>query len=243
MLSQFGATRSVRCLDHALTEPASFVRAPLPGIRGGVCIIHASAALGASFAQYSIEFGAGGGVCASAPDVQRFVYVLEGEITFGAPARLGPGGFAYVPPGQGSFASAGLSKVVVIEKAYESLPGVAAPEILIAQRSSETPFMLGGEDSGLEIQPLLPAGFAFDFAVNVMTFAPGATLPMVEVHIMEHGLLMLEGAGVFRLGDRWYPSQAGDFLWLGPYCPQWYGALGKSPTRYLIYKDWNRLSK
>ena len=36
---------------------------------------------------------------------------------------------------------------------------------------------------------------AFDLAVNVFTFQPGATLPMVEVHVMEHGLLMLEGTG------------------------------------------------
>ena len=28
---------------------------------------------------------------------------------------------------------------------------------------------------------------------------------MVEVHVMEHGLLMLEGQGVYRLGDDWYP--------------------------------------
>jgi hypothetical protein len=42
---------------------------------------------------------------------------------------------------------------------------------------------------------------AFDFAVNTMTYQPGAALSMVEVHIMEHGLLMLEGGGIYRLGD------------------------------------------
>ena len=29
---------------------------------------------------------------------------------------------------------------------------------------------------------------------------------MVEIHVMEHGLLMLEGGGIYRLGDRWYPG-------------------------------------
>jgi (S)-ureidoglycine aminohydrolase len=24
------------------------------------------------------------------------------------------------------------------------------------------------------------------------------------------------------------------------YCPQWFGALGKRPAKYLIYKDWRR---
>jgi (S)-ureidoglycine aminohydrolase len=73
-----------------------------------------------------------------------------------------------------------------------------------------------------------------------MTYRPGASLPGVEVHVMEHGLLMLEGGGIYRLGDAWYPVQAGDFIWMAPYCPQWFGALGKAPAKYLIYKDWDR---
>jgi (S)-ureidoglycine aminohydrolase len=27
---------------------------------------------------------------------------------------------------------------------------------------------------------------------------------------------------------------------MGPWCPQWFGAIGKVPAKYLIYKDWNR---
>ena len=48
---------------------------------------------------------------------------------------------------------------------------------------------------------LIPEGPRFDFAVNTMTFQPGATLPMVEMHVMEHGLLMLAGGGIYRLGE------------------------------------------
>ena len=51
---------------------------------------------------------------------------------------------------------------------------------------------------------------------------------------------MLEGGGIYRLGDSWYPVTAGDFIWMGPWCPQWFGAIGKAPAKYLIYKDWNR---
>jgi hypothetical protein len=50
---------------------------------------------------------------------------------------------------------------------------------------------------------------------------------------MEHGLLMLEGGGIYRLGNCWYPVQTGDFIWMAPYCPQWFGALGKTPAKYL----------
>ena len=52
-----------------------------------------------------------------------------------------------------------------------------------------------------------------------MTYQPGAALPMVEIHVMEHGLLMLEGGGIYRLGDRWYPVTAGDFIWMAPVLP------------------------
>jgi (S)-ureidoglycine aminohydrolase len=51
---------------------------------------------------------------------------------------------------------------------------------------------------------------------------------------------MLEGGGIYRLGEHWYSVTAGDFIWMGPFCPQWFGALGKRPAKYLIYKDWNR---
>ena len=40
--------------------------------------------------------------------------------------------------------------------------------------------------------------------------------------------------------NHWYPTLAGDAIWMAPFCPQWFGALGKTPTKYLIYKDFNR---
>ena len=97
---------------------------------------------------------------------------------------------------------------------------------------------MGNEDAIL--QPLLPDHPPFDMAVNVFTFQPGATLPMVETHVMEHGLLVLEGWGVYRLGDDWHPVEAGDVIWMSPYCPQWFVAAGKEPTRYIYYKDVNQ---
>jgi (S)-ureidoglycine aminohydrolase len=95
-------------------------------------------------------------------------------------------------------------------------------------------------DEEVQVRGLLPEDARFDFAVNTMTYQPGAALRMVEVHVMEHGLLLLEGGGIYRLGERWYPVTAEDFIWMAPFCPQWFGALGKKPAKYLIYKDWNR---
>ncbi len=113
------------------------------------------------------------------------------------------------------------------------------PALLVGKEGSIAPQAFMG-DEALLVRALLPDDPAFDFAVNTMTYQPGAILPMVESHVMEHGLLMLEGQGIYRLGDRWYPVAAGDFIWMAPYCLQWFGALGKVPAKYLIYKPWNR---
>jgi len=125
----------------------------------------------------------------------------------------------------------------VIEKTYVALEGVQPSKALFGDESKVKPQSLG---DGLEVFILLPENPGFDFAVNTMTYQPGAALSMVEAHVMEHGLLMLAGGGIYRLGDRWYPVTTGDFIWMAPWCPQWFGALGKKPAKYLIYKDWNR---
>ncbi|MEM7800231.1 MAG: (S)-ureidoglycine aminohydrolase, partial [Chloroflexota bacterium] len=95
-------------------------------------------------------------------------------------------------------------------------------------------------DEAAQLKLLLPDDLRFDMAVNLFTFDPGTTLPFTETHIMEHGMIMLQGGGIYRLDDRWYPIQAGDVLWMGSYCPQWFGALGKTKSQYLYYKDVNR---
>ena len=87
---------------------------------------------------------------------------------------------------------------------------------------------------------LLPEDLSFDLAVNIFTYQPGATLPFVETHIMEHGLLMLSGQGIYRLDADWHPVKAGDVIWMAPYCPQWFVAMGPTPASYIYYKDVNR---
>jgi (S)-ureidoglycine aminohydrolase len=236
-MHELGHTRTVRHLDHLLLTPDTFVRAPLPGMNKATAIIHAGLAIGAQFTQYTVEFEEGGVL--GAATTQRFIYVLEGELQMGR-GSLSAGDFAYV--NQGSTATVGAkcaSRAEVIEKVYLPLLGRSAPESFTGRESQVKPEPLDG-DSSIEVRHLLPDDMAFDFAVNVMTYQPGAALPMVESHVMEHGLLMLAGGGIYRLGDGWYPVKAGDFIWMAPYCPQWFGALGKTPAKYLIYKDWNR---
>jgi (S)-ureidoglycine aminohydrolase len=132
-----------------------------------------------------------------------------------------------------------VSRVAVIEKHYQALDSVKPPHWIVSSEDAVSSHPLG-DDPALQVKCLLPDEMNFDFAVNTMVYQPGAALSMVEMHIMEHGLIMLEGGGIYRLGDSWYPVTAGDFIWMGPWCPQWFGAIGKVPAKYLIYKDWNR---
>jgi len=229
-------TRARHARDHSLLTPDTFVRAPLPGMRNAVAIVHAAPAHGAGFAAYTVEFDRAGSFASGAS--QLFIYVLSGEVSAGA-HNLSEGHYAYVPPEAHLWiAAAQPACAMVIEKPYLALD-YPAPALFAGSERKLDPVPMMGDDS-VSIRTLLPADFAFDFAVNTMTFQPGATLPMVEAHVMEHGLLMLEGGGIYRLGENWYPVQAGDFIWMAPYCPQWFGALGKTPAKYLIYKDWNR---
>jgi (S)-ureidoglycine aminohydrolase len=236
-MKELGGTRSAYRADHLLHTPDTFVRAPQPGMKNATAIVHIAPAAGASFTQYTAEFSAGGelGGCAQS----RFLYVLEGTLSVGE-RTVEADGYAYLPPGDTTkVRSAEPARASVIEKEYVTLAGHSIPNCYIGTESAAPSSQLMG-DSWLEVRTLLPTDPSFDFAVNTMIYQPGAQLPMVEVHVMEHGLMMLTGGGVYRLGDSWYPCAAGDFIWMAPYCPQWFGALGKTPAKYLIYKDWNR---
>ena len=222
-LHKLGHTRSARERDHFLLTPDTFVRAPLPGMRGATAIVHVAPAGGARFTQYTVEFEAGGTLPPS--PAQRFIYVLEGALS--EPRQLASGQFLYIPPGEDvDIVAAGPSRVAIVEVpriAHRPCPPCSRATKPPARASLSRRRRTRGADAAARIDP------AFDFAVNTMTYQPGASLPMVEIHVMEHGLLMLEGGGIYRLGDHWYPVAAGDFIWMAPYCPQWFGALGKTP--------------
>ena len=240
-MHNLGQTRSSQQSNHLLITPDTFVRNPLPGMKKCLAIVHTGPAVGAKFTQYTAEFEAGGEL--GGTKAQRFIFVIEGSVTVevdGKRNKLGTRGYAYLPEGlPHRVVSAKTSWVSVIEKRYQALTSAEPPRLIVSNEDEVSSHPLG-DDPDLQVRCLLPDQMNFDFAVNTMTFQPGASLSMVEMHVMEHGLMMLEGGGIYRLGDSWYSVTAGDFIWMAPWCPQWFGALGKVPAKYLIYKDWNR---
>lgn len=241
-MDPFGSTRASIQVDHALITPDTHVAAPLPGWGDAAGVIHISPALGARFTQYTVEMQAGGESGPPAPNVERFVYVRSGRVSVTAQhtATLSTGGYAFFPSGTTHKVQAEEpATLVVFEKPYQPSSTAGTLALVIGNEDDVAAESFGG-DPDKRLQMLLPDQPEYDLAVNIFSFQPGATLPQVEVHVMEHGLIFLDGAGVYRLGDRWYPVAAGDVIWMRAYCPQWFVACGKTPARYLYYKDVNR---
>lgn len=244
-MTLFGSTRTHVTRNHALIAPDGYVTTTLPGWTGAEAVMLISPQLGARFTQYLVTLGQdqeAGESSLPLPGVERFVYVVRGEVgleTEDQQTRLGAGGFAYFPPNTHHMLTSNGARLTLFERRYVTLDGVPPPDIVTGAEAaiSGEPFL--GDDA-LTVKKLLPEHPSFDLAVNTMTFRPGAALPFVETHIMEHGLLMLAGGGIYRLGESWYPVQQDDVIWMGPYCPQWFGALGKVDAAYLLYKEVNR---
>lgn len=242
----FGFTRTVVKSRYALITPDGFVPSQLPGWKQATCVVNISPAMiGPRFTQLHITLDKDGTGEGNTGVNQYFIYVIEGAGTIDLAAkrhRLTAGSYIYLPPGSDLIVKNGHAapmKLLVFQKRYIPLKSAAPPGPIVAhEREVKGQPFLGNEDARLQV--LLPENESFDLAVNIFTYQPGATLPFVETHIMEHGMLMLKGQGIYRLDQDYHPVQAGDVIWLGAYCPQWFVAMGKTPASYIYYKDVNR---
>lgn len=243
-----GHNRGVVRRNYAFMPPEGVLVSRLPQYEGTIARVLAAPVLGAGFAQYVLEIEPGGGTSAFMEEgVQHFFYVLEGEIRFGiadaAPKPLVPGGFAYLPPAMPFTLrneSKGAARVLALRKRYQPAPGLAMPEPILSHQDA-VPMTNHTGMEGRGFQFLLPRGdMRFDFEMNMMWFKPGVCFPAVETHVMEHGLYMLEGQGLYLLGEDWHEIWARDFIWMGGYCPQQFYPTGHGDACYLLYKNMNR---
>jgi (S)-ureidoglycine aminohydrolase len=200
--------------------------------------------VGAGFAEYLLEMEKGHtGSHAADRRVEFFFYVLSGRLALaidGAEHVLAEGGYAFVPPTASFRALAPApTRVLLLRKVYEPAPGVEPAGCRVGNQADVSASVYYG-DPGARLQELLPNDLGFDLAMNIFTFDSGHSLPVTETHVMEHGLYMLQGKGVYFLGDSWMEVEATDFIWMGPWCPQSYYAAGPQPSRYIYYKNVNR---
>lgn len=239
-------SRSVSKPDHTVITPESHVPSALPGWVNTMATIVIAPRIGAKFAEYFVDLSRGATSAPPPAGVQRFVYVLDGVIDIavgGQTHALAAGAYAYLPAGvEHTLTAQAVARAIVVEKPYVragNLARDAAPAVAIGVASERPSRALWG-DPDMQVTQLLPDEPAYDMAMNIMAFSPGAALGLVESHVMEHGLLMLSGQGIYRLNAGWYPVKTGDVIYMAPYCPQWFAPFGKERAAYLLYKDWNR---
>jgi len=249
LFTRIGQTRTRLKPDHALIAPDSHVISTLPAWNGATGVVVLSPAIGARLAQTLVflEPTAEPAVFLPTPGVEVFLYVLEGgvSVTGGTDlalrADLAAGGYGFHPADTGAMTVTVTeqTRLLLFEKRYVPAPSANGPGPVSGRVADVEgkPFM-GDPDARLQV--LLPETAEFDMAVNIFTYQSGASLPFAETHIMEHGLLMLEGEGIYRLNECWYPVAAGDSIWMASYCPQWFAAFGKTQAAYIYYKDVHR---
>lgn len=241
MYPRLGLTRTIVRRNYALITPDGQVASVLPGWSACTAYVIISAAMGARVTQLMIDCPYGATGRGATGENEWFFYLVSGGGEING-QELTAGGFAYVPAGgHYQFAAGGPStRVLIFRKRHAPIDGGAAPGFLTGQENgiAETPFL---GDPHARLKSLLPDAAGWDMAVNIFTYDPGATLPFVETHIMEHGMFFLSGSGVYRLDEDWCPVTAGDAIWIAPYCPQWFIAAGPEPARYIYYKDVNRM--
>ncbi|GEO07978.1 (S)-ureidoglycine aminohydrolase [Segetibacter aerophilus] len=237
-------TRSVVKSNHAVISPDGYINSNVPGWTDCTVNVIINEQMGARLCQTLITLNKDGKLKGATKASQIFFYIVKGQCTAtvnGEEKALTQGHFVYVPintsylfdePEQGT-------QILTFHKVYEKLDDYDIPAVLFGDAATvEGPSYLG--DPALRLQVLLPADLSFDMAVNIFTYDSGGHLPMVETHIMEHGLMYLQGQGVYMLDHQWYPIKKGDSIWMAPYCQQWFTAMGKEPAVYIYYKNVNR---
>ena len=199
------------------------------------------------FGQYLLEFEpSGGSTRPVGGGFENFIYQIEGEVSVSEPGgthKLESGGYCYLPSGVEFSIRAREStraKTLWTKRRYEPVDGVAMPTAIFAHESDATE-IVPPAPGRYTYKELLPAANAsYDFAMNILTAAPGGSIGMVEIHHQEHGLLMLTGQGIYYLAGDFHEVVEGDYIYMAPYCPQSFYATGDGAASYLLYKDVNR---
>lgn len=240
-----GHNRTMVTPHHAVMPPEGILESRLPGFEKTKIRFQTSPAMGANFAQALLEIDDGGGTPVPMQDgLEHFLFVLDGQaeiIADGQSRQCDAGGFAYVAAGRpyAIRALGGPAKAIWIKRPYVPATGIVPRASFFGHRH-DVP-KVNKHTRGRSWQTLLgEADMAMDMEVNILSFEPGTYFPFVETHIMQHGLYMLEGQGLYLLGREWHECWAGDFIWMGAYVPQQFYATGWSETAYLLYKDVNR---
>lgn len=202
-----------------------------------------------TFSQYSVEVDINGGTDRLETDdeAQGVLFVLDGsaDLTLDGQAhKMTPGSYVYYAPGADmSLWNTGDEPIrfAWVRKKFVEVDGLDRPESFVTHETDVPALEMPHTDGAWATTRFVdPTDLRHDMHVNIVTLRPGASIPFEETHVMEHGIYVLQGSGIYLLNQDWMEVDAGDFLWLRAFCPQGCYATGKTHFKYLLYKDVNR---
>lgn len=163
-----------------------------------------------------------GGVPAPLQRLERFVFVLTGEVTVKAAKHeavvLGANQFAYLPRDMSHvIMSETGAELMVFERKHRGADvrgagKAAAPVFLHGDVEAQPVLPVGGEV--FVLRKLLPQTVDYDFNVHVMDFMPGEYLNVKEVHYNQHGKCSLAGPHSAPHSAHVWSCSLGDMLTL-----------------------------
>jgi (S)-ureidoglycine aminohydrolase len=234
-------TRGTRGSAYTLLTPGNHFVSRLPNLPGALCVKLVTPRLApARLAEYLVDLPEEDLTAEIPAGFENFFFGLEGRVELhvhGGATELRARSFAYVPASSSLrlHSREGSARLLWIKRRYEPWGELAEPETIwghaadVEARPTVTP--------GLTRRELIdPAQPAFDFNISLMEFKPTVELPFVEIHDEEHGLYMTAGGGSYVLNGDEHTVMEHDFIYMAPYCPQWFRA-GDQGAEYLLYKD------
>lgn len=232
---------------YVVIDPDGLVENAVPGYNKCDVSILGSPEMGASFADYLVTAHAGGSNDGIGGDgIESFLYVVSGSVHASngeQDAELTEGGYMYSPadkPITFENTFGGDSVLYVYRRRY--LPYKDLKPHTVVGNLNDMEWVEYEGMNNCHIKDCLPASgdFGFDMNMHVLKFKPGASHGYIETHFQEHGMLFLQGKGMYRLGDDWMPLQKGDYVFMDSYCPQCCYAVGTEDYIYIYSKDCNR---
>jgi (S)-ureidoglycine aminohydrolase len=227
---------------YTLITPANHYPSQLPYLDGTIVKLVTPRLAPARLGMALIALAPGGRLAVDdAPGIESFLYGLDGDASVrgaGWDAPLGGGAYAYVPAGGTFTVRAGgdaPARLLWCKRRYEPAPGLPAPEPSWGHRDDE-PFAATPHAGFRRRELIAPADPRHDLNMSLLAFDAGVGLPYVEIHDEEHGLYMTAGGGDYLLDAERHAVEAGDFIYMAPYCPQAFTA-GAAGGEYLLYKD------
>lgn len=219
----FGNSRSVLCPGQYLLhvgEARVFGRAPSGWTGRARATSLMGAGHGAYFAMRVVRASPGATFVrlAEADGSDRppalFLYVLSGALAVianGVSGELGPGCFAYAGA-LGASLRARVEEegtaVLVVEKEFPKHALRTFGDVVVGDEDAVPPEEVFGETC--EVRKLLARREAnAGFNIHIMDLKPGQHLNAQEVHMKQHGVVLLRGKGICMLNQRYFPVSTG----------------------------------